>query len=145
MSFGRLAVQALAEPFEIFLVAAVDDNVLEVRQHLADREDLALRLPAAAEHAQGRRPFPRQVLRRHGARGAGAKLPELVRLDHGCDFTPHEIEEAYNERRPALHPRVRLDAREPQLPVDGRHRRERTAVCVLAYTRPVLELTPRKP
>ena len=73
------------------------------------------------------------------------ELAELVGLDHRRQLTAVEVEQADDEGRAALDPRVRLDAAEPKLPVDGGHHCERTAVGLLPHPRAVVDLPARQP
>ena len=53
---------------------AVGDDALDPRQGLTNAGDLATRLPAAAQHAEGGNVLAGEVLRRYAAGGARAEL-----------------------------------------------------------------------
>ena len=85
---GLLGAEALAERLAPLLVAAVGDDPLEPGQRGTHALDLALGLPAAADHAERLRIGAREVLRRDRARRAGAPLAEPVGLDHREQLGP---------------------------------------------------------
>jgi hypothetical protein len=123
--------------------SAVDDDALDRRNSLADAQNLALGLPAAAEDAEACRPFAREVLRRHGARGTRPQLSKLVGFEHRGQLTALDVEEADDERRPCRHPRIGLHPRQTQLVVDSRHDREGAAVGLLARPGAIVDLAAR--
>ena len=138
---GRVAValpglgpELLAERGELLLGSAVGDDLFDPRQRLADARDLALRLPAAADHAERSRVRLGQVLRSHAAGRAGAQLPQLVRLDHPGELPLAEVEEDDDEPRPVRAPQVGLEPRETQLLVHRGH--DRQAALARRRTRP---------
>src|SRR5438876_243277 len=103
---GRLLVRLdglrtdlLAEGPEASLRAAVGDDALDRGDRGPDARHLAPGLPAAADHAEGGRAGPREVLRRDAARPAGAKLAELVRLDHSGELARFCAEQRDDEAR----------------------------------------------
>ena len=75
-----LGAEALAKPAPV-LVAAVGDHALDPGSAARMRLDLALGLPAAADHAERLRVGAREVLRGDRARRSGAPLAEPVGLD----------------------------------------------------------------
>src|SRR4051812_697822 len=124
MGLAWLGAGLLAELRQALGRPAVGDHPLDARQCLADTGDLAARLPAAAEHAERRRAFPGEVSRGYAAGGAGAELAELVSFDYARELGLLRVEENDDERRPGRQPRVGLDARQAELPVNRRHHSE---------------------
>src|SRR5207247_11235239 len=94
---GRLRVQATAEVFQPLAGAAVREDTLDRRHGRPDRGDLALGLPAAADHPKSLRARAREVLRSDAARRSGAELPEPVGLDHRRELGPAGLEELHYE------------------------------------------------
>ena len=101
MAVGGLAAEPLAELRQPPLVAAVDDDLLDRRQRLADAQHLRLGLPAAADHAERPRAGAGEMPRSDGARCAGAQAAEPVRLDHGGQLRRVEREEHDNKGCPS--------------------------------------------
>ena len=118
--------------------AAIRDDALDVRQRRADAEDLRLRLPAAADHAEARRPARGEVPGRDAARRTGAQLAQLVGLDDRDELGRGGAEEEDGEACALTEAGVDLRARVTELEVCGGHDGERTAVEPQAVPRPVL-------
>ena len=121
MRLGRLGAHARAEVLEARFGPAEGDDVLDRRNRRADARHLRLRLESAAEDAEPRRAVPREMLRRDAARGAGAQLPEDVRLDHADAPAVSGVEEDDDERGD-----VCLHAGDAEAAVDRAHERERS-------------------
>jgi hypothetical protein len=115
------------------------------RDRGADRRELGLGLPACSEQAEARRARPGEVLRRHAARRPRSHLAEPVRRDHGGERPVGEIEQADDEREPALDDRVALETGHPETAVRGRHDREVAAFDREPATRHELDLPGRHP
>ncbi len=124
MTLARLGPDFLAERLEPFLVSAVRDDAIDRGNRRADRRDLALRLPAAADHPEAARLRPCEIAGRDAARRSRPQLAELVCLDHRDEPWLLGGEETDDERRPAREPRVRLEAGKPEPRVGGGHERE---------------------
>jgi hypothetical protein len=143
---GRLGADPLAEALEPLLAAAVRDDALDRRHRRANRGDLALGLPAAADHAQRSRPRARQVLGRDAARSAGPELPEPVRLDHGDELGAARLEEEDDEADIRVAERgVGLEAGVAELSVGRRHHGEDPAFESEPVARPVLDASRGEP
>ena len=136
---GLLGAEALAERLAPLLVAAVGDDPLEPGQRGAHALDLALGLPAAADHAERLRIGARQVLRRDGARRAGAPLAEPVGLDDREQLGPVGGEEEDDEPRPFLVGDVALVAGDAELEIDGREHVEEALLDLQPKARLVLD------
>ena len=137
VAVAGLGAELLAERGELLLGAAVGDDLFDPRHRLADARDLALRLPAAADHAERSRVRLGQVLRRDAAGRAGPQLPQLVRLDHRGELSLLQVEEHDHERRPARLEDVRLETGEAELLVDGPHHRHSALARGRSRPRPV--------
>ena len=145
VALAGLGADLLAEREQALLGPAVGDDPLDRRQRLADARDLALRLPAAADHAERARAFAGEVLRRDPARCAGAQLAHPVRLDHRRELGPGQVEEHDDERRARRQGRVRLEAGQSQLLVHRGHDRERALAGASPCARTVPDRTARLP
>ncbi len=119
--------------------AAVGDRPLERRHGGADAGELRLRLPAAADQPDARCAAAREMPRGDPARGAGAQLAELVRVDHGDELRRVGAEEQHLEARAGAEAGVDLRARVAELEVGRGHHRERALLEPEPVAGPVLD------
>ena len=144
MALARLGADALAERLQRAFRAAVGNDALDARHRRADASDLCFRLMTAADHAQRRRTFLRQVLGGDPARRAGTQPAEVVGLDHRDELGLRGVEEHDDERGALGEACVELRARIAQLKVRCGHVREPSLVEAEASARRVLHRTRRE-
>ena len=114
-------------------------------ERCAHARDLGLGLVAAADHAERAGTGLREVPRRDAARGAGAKLPEPIRLDDRDERGRLRVEEADDEGRAVRRRRVQLPARKAEPVIRRRHVRERALREPEPAARSDLDLAGRHP
>ena len=124
MALSRLGARPGTERLQSLRRAAIGDDALDSRHRRADRGNLGLGLPAAANDAEAASAGPRKVLRGHTAGGPGAPLAECVGLDDGDRRSGLQVEEAHHERRLAGDSGIGLHSRVAQLTVDREHHGE---------------------
>ena len=125
--------------------AAVGDDALDRGQPGANRPDLRLGLPAAADHAQRARSTPGEMLRRDAARGSGPSLPGRIGFEHGCELAGAKVEERDGEEGASSGSGVGLDAGVAELAVDRGHDCEAAVVESEPPPRYVLDGATRHP
>ncbi len=139
VALARLGSVLLAERREPLLVAAVGDDALDARKRGADRGELRLGLPAAADQPEAPRARAGEMLRGDAARRAGAELAELVRLDHRDELGRVGAEEENDEARAVAEAGVDLRAGVAELEIGRRHHGKRSLLQPEPVARPVLD------
>ena len=141
---SRLAAEVATERGEPVGVTRVDDDALERGEGAPKREDVRPRLAPAAEDSEGRRAAPREPRRGDGRSRGGACLSECIGLDGRDDARILDRDQDDEERRAGGRPRVGLQAREAEPPIDARHDGEVAAGDRHPQARRVVDLAARE-
>jgi formiminotetrahydrofolate cyclodeaminase len=145
MTLPRLGARQFAERREPFRRAAVRDDTLDARDGRADARDLRLGLMPAADDPQRPGAPLAELTSCDGARRAGPKPAELIRLENGDELRRLGVEQADDEGHPVRSRNVELPAGEPEARIGSSHVGERSLAKRQPSPRCDLDLTGRHP